>query len=123
MHKKFYQDLKLTKKKLWVCWESYEKETFQKPRAPRSIGLFRNIREALQAQLLAAGIPSMIYYPIPAHRQKMFSGFQLDALQLPLTEALCEQVISLPIHTEMDEQQLEYIIAHVLSFFKWKILQ
>jgi dTDP-4-amino-4,6-dideoxygalactose transaminase len=32
-------------------------------------------------------------------------------------------VISLPIHTEMDEQQLEYIIAHVLSFFKWKILQ
>ena len=83
-----------------------------------TLKLTTHSREALQAQLLAAGIPSMIYYPIPAHRQKMFSGFQLDALQLPLTEALCEQVISLPIHTEMDEQQLEYIIAHVLSFFK-----
>jgi len=83
-----------------------------------TLKLTTHSREALQAQLLAAGIPSMIYYPIPAHRQKMFSGFQLDALQLPLTEALCEQVISLPIHTEMDEQQLDYIIQHVLSFFK-----
>ena len=75
-------------------------------------------REALQAHLLAAGIPSMIYYPIPAHRQKMFAAFHLNDLQLPITEQLCAQVISLPIHTEMDEQQLEYIIEHVLSFFK-----
>jgi dTDP-4-amino-4,6-dideoxygalactose transaminase len=75
-------------------------------------------REALQAHLLAAGIPSMIYYPIPAHRQKMFAAFQLNDLQLPITEQLCAQVISLPIHTEMDEQQLAYIIEHVLSFFK-----
>lgn len=73
---------------------------------------------ALQAHLQAAGIPSMIYYPIPAHRQNMFSKFNLGHLHLPLTEALCEQVISLPIHTEMDEQQLDYIIQHVLSFFK-----
>lgn len=75
-------------------------------------------REALQAHLQAAGIPSMIYYPIPAHRQKMFADFQLGELHLPLTEQLCAQVISLPIHTEMDEQQLHYIIDHVLSFFK-----
>ena len=75
-------------------------------------------REALQAHLLAAGIPSMIYYPIAAHRQKMFAAFHLNDLQLPITEQLCAQVISLPIHTEMDEQQLQYIIAHVLSFFK-----
>ena len=75
-------------------------------------------REALQAHLQAVGIPSMIYYPIPAHRQKMFADFQLGALQLPLTEQLCGQVISLPIHTEMDEQQLQYIIEHVQSFFK-----
>jgi dTDP-4-amino-4,6-dideoxygalactose transaminase len=60
----------------------------------------------------------MIYYPIPAHRQNMFSKFNLGHLHLPLTEALCEQVISLPIHTEMDEQQLDYIIQHVQSFFK-----
>jgi UDP-2-acetamido-2-deoxy-ribo-hexuluronate aminotransferase len=75
-------------------------------------------REALQAHLQAADIPSMIYYPIPAHRQKMFAAFDLQNLQLPLTEQLCGQVISLPIHTEMDEQQLSYIIENVLSFFK-----
>lgn len=75
-------------------------------------------REALQAHLQAAGIPSMIYYPIPAHRQKMFAAFNLDDLQLPITEQLCAQVISLPIHTEMDEQQLQYIIEHVQTFFQ-----
>lgn len=75
-------------------------------------------RDALQAHLQAVGIPSMIYYPIAAHRQKMFAAFDLQNLHLPLTETLCEQVISLPIHTEMDEQQLHYIIENVLSFFK-----
>jgi dTDP-4-amino-4,6-dideoxygalactose transaminase len=83
-----------------------------------TLKLTTHSREALQAHLLAAGIPSMIYYPIPAHRQKMFAAFNLGDLQLPITEQLCGQVISLPIHTEMDEQQLQYIIEHVLSFFK-----
>lgn len=75
-------------------------------------------RDVLQAHLQAAGIPSMIYYPIPAHRQKMFASFDLQDLHLPLTEQLCGQVISLPIHTEMDEQQLQYIIDNVIAFFK-----
>lgn len=75
-------------------------------------------RDALQAHLQAAGIPSMIYYPIPAHRQKMFAAFDLQDLHLPLTEQLCGQVISLPIHTEMDEQQLQFIIDNVIAFFK-----
>jgi dTDP-4-amino-4,6-dideoxygalactose transaminase len=75
-------------------------------------------RAALQDHLQAAGIPTMIYYPIPAHRQQMFSKFNLGELHLPITEQLCEHVISLPIHTEMDEQQLNYIIENVLSFFK-----
>jgi dTDP-4-amino-4,6-dideoxygalactose transaminase len=48
----------------------------------------------------------------------MFAAFNLQDLQLPLTETLCSQVISLPIHTEIDEQQLQYIIENVLSFFK-----
>lgn len=80
-------------------------------------------RTALQEQLQAVGIPTMIYYPIPAHRQQMFGKFNLGELHLPITEQLCEHVISLPIHTEMDEQQLNYIIEHVSAFFKWKILQ
>ena len=74
-------------------------------------------RAALQAHLQAAGIPSMIYYPIPAHKQNMFSAFDLGNLSLPQTEWLCERVISLPIHTEMDDEQLQHVIQSVLGFF------
>lgn len=83
-----------------------------------TLKLLDHNREAFQAHLQEAGIPTMIYYPIAAHRQKMFAAFNLQDLQLPLTETLCSQVISLPIHTEIDEQQLHYIIENVLSFFK-----
>jgi dTDP-4-amino-4,6-dideoxygalactose transaminase len=74
-------------------------------------------RAALQAHLQAAGIPSMIYYPIPAHKQNMFAAFDLGNLSLPQTEWLCERVISLPIHTEMDDEQLQHIIATVQTYF------
>jgi dTDP-4-amino-4,6-dideoxygalactose transaminase len=74
-------------------------------------------RDALQAHLLHLGVPTMIYYPIPAHKQHMFAAFDVQDLQLPLTEQLCTEVLSLPIHTEMDEAQQQYIIDSVLSFF------
>ena len=75
-------------------------------------------REALQVHLKALDVPTMIYYPIPAHKQHMFAAFGVQDLHLPLTEQLCTEVLSLPIHTEMDEAQQQYIIESVLSFFK-----
>jgi len=75
-------------------------------------------REALQQQLQALGVPTMIYYPIPAHKQHMFAQFGVSNLSLPVSEALCTQVLSLPIHTEMLPEQQQYIIESVLSFFK-----
>lgn len=74
-------------------------------------------RAAFQAHLKEAGIPSMIYYPIPAHKQQMFAAFNLKGLSLPQTEWLCDRVISLPIHTEMDDEQLNYIISSIQNFF------
>jgi UDP-2-acetamido-2-deoxy-ribo-hexuluronate aminotransferase len=74
-------------------------------------------RDALQAHLKNLGVPTMIYYPIPAHKQHMFAAFGVQDLQLPLTEQLCTEVLSLPIHTEMDEAQQQYIIESVLSYF------
>ena len=74
-------------------------------------------RDALQAHLLHLGVPTMIYYPIPAHKQHMFAAFDVQDLHLPLSEQLCTEVLSLPIHTEMDEAQQQYIIDSVLSFF------
>ena len=61
-------------------------------------------------------IPSMIYYPIPAHRQKMFDSFGSSNTKLPITDWLTERVISLPIHTEMTIEQLDKICAAVADF-------
>lgn len=75
-------------------------------------------REALQQHLQALGVPTMIYYPIPAHKQHMFAQFGVSNLSLPVSEVLCTEVLSLPIHTEMLPEQQQYIIESVLSFFK-----
>ncbi len=58
----------------------------------------------------------MIYYPVPAHRQKMFSSFQSGLQKLEVTDWLAERVISLPMHTELDEEQLDFICNSVLEF-------
>ena len=58
----------------------------------------------------------MIYYPVPAHRQKMFSFLNLPEVDLPNTDWLTERVVSLPIHTELDTEQLEFITKHVLNY-------
>lgn len=73
-------------------------------------------RDELSKYLSAQGIPSMIYYPVPAHRQKMFAALGGANFNLPITDLLTERVISLPIHTEMQDEQLKYITDHVLQF-------
>lgn len=73
-------------------------------------------RNELQVRLAEQGIPSMIYYPVPAHRQKMFSAFDCAAFDLPVTDRITSKVISLPVHTEMDEEQLAFITAKILEF-------
>ena len=73
-------------------------------------------RDQLVAYLNERKIPSMIYYPVPGHRQKMFglSGNTLPVL--PVTDWLTERVVSLPIHTELDQEQLSAITKAVLDF-------
>jgi UDP-2-acetamido-2-deoxy-ribo-hexuluronate aminotransferase len=73
-------------------------------------------RDALQEFLASHNIPSMIYYPVPAHRQNMFATMGGANHQLPITDWLTERVISLPIHTEMDADQQQFIIEKVLEF-------
>lgn len=73
-------------------------------------------RDGLSKFLAEHKIPSMLYYPVPAHRQKMFAAFNSEATDLPVTDYLTERVISLPIHTEMDADQLKYITDNVLAF-------
>jgi dTDP-4-amino-4,6-dideoxygalactose transaminase len=73
-------------------------------------------RNGLQEHLAAGAVPSMIYYPVAAHKQKMFSSFHSHSIHLPVTDWLTERVISLPIHTEMATDQLEHITNRVLSY-------
>lgn len=77
-------------------------------------------RNGLNEYLASKEIPSMIYYPVPAHRQKMFAHFGSDATYLPVTDELTTAVISLPIHTEMQEEQLEYITAGIIEYIQKK---
>jgi dTDP-4-amino-4,6-dideoxygalactose transaminase len=62
----------------------------------------------------------MIYYPVPAHKQKMFESFGSGKTELPITDWLTHRVMSLPIHTEMEQDQLDYICSSVEEFLKVK---
>ncbi len=73
-------------------------------------------RNGLNEFLATKDIPSMIYYPVPAHRQKMFSSFGGATADLPVTDWLTQRVISLPIHTEMEDEQLEHITTQLLAY-------
>jgi UDP-2-acetamido-2-deoxy-ribo-hexuluronate aminotransferase len=73
-------------------------------------------RDELHQYLAEHDVPSMIYYPVPAHRQKMFETFGSADTVLELTDWLTERVISLPIHTEMEQDQLDHICATVKNF-------
>lgn len=75
------------------------------------------LREDLQSHLQSKNIPSMIYYPVPLYKQDAFRGFVPSGFELPITEKLCKKVLSLPVHTEMNEETQNYIIDGVKSFF------
>jgi UDP-2-acetamido-2-deoxy-ribo-hexuluronate aminotransferase len=73
-------------------------------------------RDGLNEYLAQKGIPSMIYYPVPSHRQKAFKFYGGDSFQLPVTDWLTERVISLPMHSELSEDVQDHIITEVLAF-------
>jgi len=75
-------------------------------------------RNELKAFLAEKGIPAMIYYPVPLHMQKAYTDPRYKAGDFPTTEALCSCVISLPMHSELTEENINYITDSVKDFFK-----
>ena len=73
-------------------------------------------RNGLVDYLASFEIPSMIYYPVPNHLQKAYSYFGYQTGDMPNTEDLCSRVISLPIHTEMSDEQLKFIVDKLHDF-------
>lgn len=74
-------------------------------------------RDGLQKYLAEKNIPSMVYYPLPLYRQEAFQQYVHEGFSLPITEQLCSEVISLPVHTEFDQQVLDYIISEIKNYF------
>ena len=70
-------------------------------------------RDMLKERLQEAGIPAMVYYPVPLHLQKAYQDPRYQPGDFPVAERLASCVLSLPMHTELDEEQLEYITKHV----------
>jgi len=75
-------------------------------------------RDALVAHLQSKNIPCGVYYPIPLHRQKAYMDERYNEADFPVTNALIQSVISLPMHTELDDEQIEFITSTVLNFIQ-----
>ncbi len=75
-------------------------------------------RQKLRDHLASKDIPAMIYYPVPLHLQKAYLDPRYKQGDFPVTEKLCASVLSLPMHTELDEETLSYIANSVLEFLK-----
>lgn len=75
-------------------------------------------RDALVAYLNENGIPCGVYYPIPLHKQKAYLDERYNESDFPITNQLVTEVISLPMHTELDDEQINHITALVIEFMK-----
>ena len=99
-------------------------EALQTPvRQPNSTHVFHQYtlrvrngqRDALKTYLAQRDIPSMVYYPVPLYRQDAYLPYW-DGAPLPVTEQLCREVISLPMHSELDEETVDFIAGTVKKF-------
>jgi len=75
-------------------------------------------RDALMQHLLDKGIPCAIYYPIALHKQKAYADERYNEADFPVTNQLVKEVLSLPMHTELDDEQIQFITNSVLEFLK-----
>lgn len=75
-------------------------------------------RDGLNKFLMDKGIGNAVYYPVPLHLQKAYQDPRYNKGDFPVTEKLSEQVLSLPMHTEFTEEQLQYVCDSVLEFIK-----
>lgn len=104
---------------------SYIETPFREPNSTHvfhqyTIKVKDNQRDNLRKFLASKDIPSMVYYPMPLHHQKAFKDIGKIIGNLDISEQLCNEVLSLPIHTEMEVEQLAYIVENIREFFAGK---
>lgn len=72
-------------------------------------------RDSIRKKLADAGIPSMVYYPIELHKQSAFAGYHKEGDAYPVSEMLCSSVLSLPMHTELTREMVEFICKRLIE--------
>ncbi|QII72963.1 MULTISPECIES: DegT/DnrJ/EryC1/StrS family aminotransferase [Apibacter] len=97
-----------------VRMENYSTHVFHQ----YTLKVINSDRDALQKYLSEREVPAMIYYPVPLRKQKAYDNGNYKDEDFPATNKLINEVISLPMHTELQDDQLKYITETVLSFFK-----
>ena len=75
-----------------------------------TLKLKRATRQSLVENLAAAGIPTAVYYPVPLHLQKAYAYLGYRTSDFPVSEKLAQCVLSLPMHTELNREQIQYIV-------------
>jgi dTDP-4-amino-4,6-dideoxygalactose transaminase len=83
-----------------------------------TIKVKNGLRDTLKDFLSRAGIPSMIYYPGPLHTQEAYRFLGYIDSDFPVTSELCCEVLSLPMHPDMEQEQMDCIVFNVLKFFE-----
>ncbi|MFN5704939.1 MAG: DegT/DnrJ/EryC1/StrS family aminotransferase [bacterium] len=82
-----------------------------------TLRVLNNKRDKLKSFLQDKGIPSMIYYPMPVHKQEAYKNWSIGAGGVSVSERLCKEVLSIPIHTELTDEEMEYIVGSIKEFF------
>jgi len=108
----YYESLKNIEWILLPERKDYSSHTFHQ----FTLRITNGKRDALKQYLEGKNIPSMIYYPIPTHLQPAYRTLGFQEGDFPISEQLCKEVLSLPMHTELTEEQLEYICQTIKDF-------
>jgi dTDP-4-amino-4,6-dideoxygalactose transaminase len=82
-----------------------------------TIRIINSDRDALVNHLNSNNIPCGVYYPIPLHMQKAYKNPEVDSSVFPVTNQIVKEVISLPMHSELSSDQIEYVCNSIFSFF------
>ena len=77
-----------------------------------------NTPDELAKYLQSQNIPHGIYYPIPLHLQKAYKDERYNNEDFKVTNKLSEEVLSLPMHSELDQEQIDFITSHILKFME-----
>ena len=100
----------------YILWTAFYILIFPGALFTSVVGLFlAGVDRKVIAHMQEHGVPVMIYYPVPLHEQKAYQDPRYKKGDFPVSEELCQHCISLPMHTELDDEQIAHITSHLID--------